>query len=487
MIEEILYGGISSKPRTIVSIQSVSLGGLTAKYLQGLNYFEERNFFLMDLLRNPSCTCLFVLSDDIDKGFHQYALNQAVEASNLSKDDVAKRWKTLFVPSDGGSSLTEALLRNPNSLQSLRVLLQSCPSPILDFWAVSELEIELARTLDLPNFGLTADFLSVDSKSNGREIFREVGISIPKGEIGVSSIEQAREALVRTASESDASAFLIKLNCEEAGNGIARVERSALELPLQDFITSLEISKKIPVGAFLSQLAAKGGVVEEFIMAPRMSFPSVKMVVSPGGQVSNLATHDQVLNGMAYAGSRFPADREYRDELIEHGYRIAVHLAKIGVRGVVSVDFMATRNTDSDRWSLWGLEINARKGATTHPYFWTRSLTGATYNEGTGELISPEGPIRYRSSEYIHAEGLGGIPSDDLIQEIKLAGLAYDAQKRRGTLVHMATCLQRFSKFGATFIGSTDEEVDDLYVRTQQLTQRMTAKRRDLWKITPPY
>ena len=487
MIEEILYGGVATEPRTIVSVQSVSLGGLTARYLQGLNYFEERNFYLLDLLRNENCQCLVVLSEDIDRKFHENALKEGVRACGLNADDLARRWKTLFVPSDGRSSLSEALLRSSDALQSLRLAMRDCPNPMLDFWAVSELEIELARTLGIPHFGLSADFLSVDSKSNGRIIFRELGIQLPKGGDGIFSLEHVRQALTETAARSDAGAFLVKLNCEEAGNGIARIPRSKISLPLPEFTDALEISKNIPVTAFVAQIPERGAVVEEFIEAPVMSFPSVKMSIAPDGRVMNLATHDQVLNGMAYAGSRFPADDEYRHELIGHGYRIGAHLSAKGVRGIVSADFMATRQSPADRWSLWGLEINARKGATTHPYFWTRCLTGASYDETTGELRCATGPVCYRSSEYIQAHGLSDIGAGELIRAVRDAGLDYDPLARRGTLVHMATCLRRFSKFGATFIGSSDAEVDELHARTVRLVHQLVKKRLDLPKIDPPY
>lgn len=476
MIEEILYGGTASEPRTIVSVQSVSLGGLTAKYLQGLNYFEERNFYLLDLLRNKKCSCVVVLSDDIDKDFYEHAIREGTRACGLNSDDVAQRWRTLFVSSDGRSSLSEALLRNPNALHSLHEIIRNCQNPVLDFWAVSENEIKLAKALGIPHFGLTEGLLSIDSKSNGRAVFESLGIRLPRGFQDIYCIEGVREALFELASKTDAKSFLIKLNCEEAGNGIAKVARTEILSPIVRFVASLEVSKRIPVEAFISQIGKRGAVVEEYIEAPITTFPSVKMSISPDGEVVNLGTHDQVLNGMAYAGSRFPANGEYRRELIEQGYKIGARLAAEGVRGIVSADFMATRESEADSWLLWGLEINARKGATTHPYFWTRFLADASYDESTGELNTVAGPIRYRSSEYIQAEGLSHISASELIEAVRSAGLAYDPLNRRGAFIHMATCLRNFSKFGATFIGNSDSEIDELYARAVRLTELLVQQ-----------
>jgi len=478
MIEELLFGGPDSKPRTIVSIQSVSLGGLTSRYLRGLNYFEERNFYFVDLLRNRNRECVAVLSDDIDRRFLEHAMSEGARACNLSTSDVARRWKTVFIPTDGRSSLSELLLRTPRAFGALREIVERCENPILDFWTVSEHELELAKALGLPHFGLREEQLSIDSKSNGRAIFEALEIRHPRGHRNIHSADDAQRALADLSSRSDARSFLIKLNCEEAGNGIARVRRSMIDGSRDRFVAHLEVSKKIPLEAFVSQIGRQGAVVEEYIEAPITSFPSVKMNVRPDGQVVNLATHDQVLTGMAYSGSRFPANEEYRKELIARGYEIAVDLAAKGVRGIVSVDFIATRERAAGPWTLWGLEINARKGATTHPYLWTRLLTDATYDERTGRLNSRSGQIKYRSSEYVHVDGLENVSPGALLDAIRHAGLAFDHAAQRGVFVHMATSLRDFSKFGATFVGHSDPQIDHAHAQVVQLAQQLVSRRK---------
>jgi len=86
--------------------------------------------------------------------------------------------------------------------------------------------------------------------------------------------------------------------------------------------------------------------------------------------VNVLATHEQVLGGdtgQVYIGCRFPADPAYVSELARHGEAIGKLLASRGVIGRLSVDFAATQN-DSGKWHMHALEINLRKGGTTHPY-----------------------------------------------------------------------------------------------------------------------
>ncbi|HEX8113891.1 MAG TPA: peptide ligase PGM1-related protein [Kofleriaceae bacterium] len=474
MLEQILFGDTCTTPRTVVSIQSVSLGGLTAKYLRGLNYFEERNAYFVDLLRNENCTCIVVLSDDVDRAFLHHTVNEGAKACNLSVGDLARRWKTVFVPTDGRSSLSELLLGNRSALDSLRELVSSCENPILDFWTVTERELELAEALGLPHLGLRRELLAVDSKSNSRAIFESLNIPHPLGYQDICNVDDARRALADLSARSPARSFLIKLNCEEAGNGIARIQRSMIREPLADFVASLEVSKAIPVDVFVSEIAEQGAVVEEYIEASHTAFPSVKMNVLPDGRVENLATHDQVLIGMAYAGSQFPADEAYRSDLMALGHKIATSLAARGVRGIVSTDFIATRDVPTEPWSLWGLEVNARKGATTHPYFWSRLLTGATYDRATGRLVSPTGHITYQSSEYVQADGLKTVSPGELLKAMSDAGLAFDHKTHRGALVHMATSMRQFSKFGVTIVGHGHQEITELQKRIVQLARQLT-------------
>lgn len=475
MIEEVLYGAEPASPPTIVSVQSVSLGGLTSRYLRGLNHFEERNFYQVDLLRGGG-TCVMVLSDDVDSAFMQYAIRRAAGACGLAADEVHRRLRIVKVPTDGCTSLSRLLLEDFHAFAALKEALADLEGPVLDFWNVSEDEVALAAALRLPYLGLPPRMLEADSKSGSRALFESQGIPMPAGYRGIGNLREARASLRTLARETAAGSFLIKLDREEAGNGIARVRREMLDASEGEFIAGLEISKRIPVEAFLHQLGAQGCVVEEFIEAPFTAFPSVKMNVLPDGRVLNLATHDQVLSGMAYAGSRFPADAGYRKALIAFGRKIATAMSASGVRGIVSADFVATRDTPTGTWTLRGLEVNARKGATTHPYCWTRLLTASTYDADAGVLRTSEGPVAYRSSEYIQAPGLSRVDPSELIAALEEDGLDFDPATGSGVLVHMATTLRDFSKFGATFIGRGRQEVDRLHDRTAKLAQQLGAR-----------
>lgn len=84
-------------------------------------------------------------------------------------------------------------------------------------------------------------------------------------------------------------------------------------------------------------------------------------------------------NGQVFLGCRFPADPAYAATIALHATNIGVLLAKAGVHGRASVDFAATRHA-GDRWKVHALEVNLRKGGTTHPYSTLRNLVPGRYD-----------------------------------------------------------------------------------------------------------
>jgi hypothetical protein len=45
---------------------------------------------------------------------------------------------------------------------------------------------------------------------------------------------------------------------------------------------------------------------------------------------------------------------------------VGVELARNGAMGRFAVDFVVSRQSSVDSWDVYGLEINLRKGGTTH-------------------------------------------------------------------------------------------------------------------------
>jgi hypothetical protein len=108
------------------------------------------------------------------------------------------------------------------------------------------------------------------------------------------------------------------------------------------------------------------------------------------GEVELVSTHNQVLNGIA---GRFFLERIslpmnlYSAEISELGKLVAEELKKEGVIGRFSIDFISVK--EKDQWKHYAIEINLRKGGTTHPFLMLQFLTNGHYDEATGLLKPP--------------------------------------------------------------------------------------------------
>jgi hypothetical protein len=215
--------------------------------------------------------------------------------------------------------------------------------------------------------------------------------------------------------------------------------------------------------------------VEELITGTRFRSPSVQVELSPFGEVNVLATHEQVLGGdtgQVYIGCRFPADPAYVSELARHGEAIGKLLASRGVIGRLSVDFAATQN-DSGKWHMHALEINLRKGGTTHPYVVLCHLVPGKYDPEAGAWKASDGTQRwYWATDNLIDESWLGLAPDAVIRAVAAEGLQFDARTGTGVVLHMLSCLAIDGRFGLTAIGRTPEQAADLYERTGHAVHR---------------
>src|SRR5262249_37396117 len=133
---------------------------------------------------------------------------------------------------------------------------------------------------------------------------------------------------------------------------------------------------------FLEKLAQQKGIVEERIEASEIRSPSVQLRVTPLGEVELLSTHDQMLggeSGQSYLGCRFPADEASATLISREAAKIGRRLAKEGVLGRFALDFVVARDGGGP-WKPYAIEINLRKGGTTHPFLTLQFLTDGAYD-----------------------------------------------------------------------------------------------------------
>ena len=117
------------------------------------------------------------------------------------------------------------------------------------------------------------------------------------------------------------------------------------------------------------------------------------MRAHPDGSVELLSTHDQLLGGASgqkYLGCVFPADPEYAAAIAEPAMVIGRHLAGLGVLGRFAVDFVVVQD-EAGTWTPYAIELNLRKGGTTHPYLTLQYLTDGSYDGERGVYTTPGG------------------------------------------------------------------------------------------------
>eukprot|EP00814_Leptocylindrus_danicus_P022029 CAMPEP_0116047256 /NCGR_PEP_ID=MMETSP0321-20121206/28762_1 /TAXON_ID=163516 /ORGANISM="Leptocylindrus danicus var. danicus, Strain B650" /LENGTH=269 /DNA_ID=CAMNT_0003529059 /DNA_START=575 /DNA_END=1384 /DNA_ORIENTATION=- len=226
---------------------------------------------------------------------------------------------------------------------------------------------------------------------------------------------------------------------------------------------------------FRNQMQRLGCIGEALLEGDSLQSPSVQGVISQDDDgrpvVRILSTHEQVLNGQTYYGCIFPARSGYRKKLIEYGLRVGAELAKNGGEGYFSVDFIA-RKLHCKAWDLKAVEINLRKGGTTHPYVLLELLCkGKTDEEGVFHSENGE-PKYYVATDGCLIPALQKVRKDALLHAL-LSGkhalaeeIKWNMEKKKGAVFHLFRFVDLKNMVGFTCIGSTREEAEEINRKT---------------------
>lgn len=452
----------SGTPHVLVAMPSYSVGeSLLSHYADRIPALEHR-YLLSSLVlaRIESCEFVFVTSQEPEPEVLAYY-------AGLLPPGAAGGWgrfRLLTVRDSSARSVAAKLLDQPQLIEELRRSFAGRPA-FVDAWNVTETEVTIACRLGVPINGCAPALRPLAFKSAGRRLFARAGVPTPAGREDVHSLDEVEEAITEIRAERPGlRGVVIKHDDSGAGDGNVVIDLVSPQASGGGLRARLE---SLP--QWYRHDLRKGGVVEELVSGEWTTSPSVQVDIRPSGSVTVLATHEQVLggeSGQVYIGCRFPAQPAYAAEIGRHAMQVGEQLAAAGAVGRASIDFVAARSA-AGRWTVAALEINLRKGGTTHPFSALRNLVPGAYDIDAGAWIASDGTRRaYVSTDNAVDAHWRGLRPRVVIDSIERAGLQFGHGTRVGVVLHMLTGLAIDGRFGLTAIGHSPEHAEDLYQRS---------------------
>jgi hypothetical protein len=129
---------------------------------------------------------------------------------------------------------------------------------------------------------------------------------------------------------------------------------------------------------------------------------------------------------------------------------------------------MSVRNPTG--WTHKAIEVNLRKGGTTHPFLTLKFLTAGSLNLEDGLFYAPSGrPKFYFATDTLQEERYKGLLPEDLVDIVVYHGLHFHGPTERGVVFHLIGALSEFGKLGIVAIGDNLTQARFLYKRTLQV------------------
>jgi len=435
--------------------------------------YEERFLFMTFLLRQPNLRMIYLTSQAVDPLVIDYYLH------NLPDVTVSNARKRLFTiaPQDGSDkALVYKVLERPWFVGRIRELIPNPDRAHLVPFLTTDLERELALQLDIPMYAADPRYFALGSKSGARRLFAEEGLPHP---LGVEDIDDeagfVRAIAGMRARRPALRRVITKLNQGVSGMGNAVVDLRDLPAPgdaaeaeaIAARLRAMQFElPELTYEAYLQGVTAQGAIVEEMIEGEVKQSPSVQMRISPLGKVEILSTHDQMLggpSGQSYLGAIFPADPAYSRLITREAAKIGDRFVREGIVGRFALDFLTVQRPDGG-WDAHAIEVNLRKGGTTHPFLTLQYLTDGIYDPETGQFTTEQGERRaYVASDHIESPAYRIFTAEDLLDLISIHRLTFDQTCQTGVVLHMFSGVGQLGRLGVTCIHGTPERARALY------------------------
>lgn len=471
------YEKIFSDPmrsRTVVIVPSLSMHSDELDKISGVHHYEERMLCMLMLLRLPRTRLIFVTSQPIAPSIIDYYLHLL---PGIPATHARKRLTLLSCYDSRPIPLTQKILERPRLIKRIREAIPGPTAGHMTCFNTTVLERTLAVRLGIPLYANDPALGYLGSKSGCREMFKKAGVPLADGFENLQTKEEIIQALVVLKERyPDLKRAVIKLNEGFSGEGNALFYYDGA--PAGDALVEW-VAEQLPVriafeaqhetwDLYLQKYQEMGGIVEVFIEGKVKRSPSVQCRVNPLGEACVISTHDQVLggpSGQIFLGCTFPADKAYRVALQQAAKKVADVLRDEGVLGRFGIDFISVR--EGDDWKHYAVEVNLRKGGTTHPYLMLQFLTDGTFDLATGDYYIPTGQRRYYyASDNLTSDLYKGLSPDDLVDIAVANQLHFHGTTQEGVVFHLIGALSEFGKLGVLCVGATRERARALHEKT---------------------
>ena len=466
-------------PRTVLIVPSLTLDQDVMAEITGITHYEERMLCLLLLLRLPHTHVVLVTSQPVPSAIIDYYLQLL---PGVPREHALRRLTLLCCYDGSAKALTTKILERPRLMRRIREAIPDIGTAHMTCFNVTNLERSLAVQLGLPIYGCDPDLADLGSKSGSREVFREAGLSVADGFENLADINEVAEALTELKRRKpDLRRAVVKLNEGFSGDGNAILSFDGapvgpdLKTWVRDRMPDLAFAAQgMTFEDYASKVDAMGAIAEEFIEGEVKQTPSSQFRIDPLGKLEAISTHDQVVDdqsGQIFLGCRFPADEAYRLEIQAQGLKAGEVLARRGVLGRFGVDFISVQ--EEDAWRHYAIEINLRKGGTTHPFLMLQFLTDGAYDPATGCYTTRAGkPCHYYASDNLESPDYKGLMPEDLIDISVEHGFHFDEANQEGVVFHLIGALSEFGKLGVTCIAGSAEAAERLYQETVRVLDK---------------
>lgn len=469
-------------PQTVVVVPSLSLDPQELAKITGAHHYEERLLCMLMLLRQPHTRLVYVTSQPIAPAIIDYYLHLL---PGIPLNHARRRLTLLHCYDASSTPLTQKLLDRPRLLERLGAAIHDPLAAHLTCFNSTPLERTLAVRLGIPLYACDPALNYLGTKSGSRAVLRHAGVRIPDGAEDLRDEQDVVDVLAALKQRQPAlRRAVIKLDegFSGEGNAIFTFDGAPANGALARWVQA-ELPHRIRFEAqhetwehFRHKFSQMGGIVESFVEGAEIRSPSVQCRIDPLGNAQIISTHDQVLggpSGQIFLGCTFPADEAYRHDIHEAGQRVAAVMQDHGVLGRFAIDFLSVKR--DEHWENYAIEINLRKGGTTHPYLMLQFLTDGTYDPEHGMYATQWGqPRHYYASDNLQHATYCGLTPDDLIDIAVDNNLHFDSATQQGVVFHLIGALSEYGKLGMVCIGGSRAKAEQLYHDTVAVLDRET-------------